>query len=173
MFVRGLGGGIKERWSFPTDFYGRGRSLNHSEALKWNFASIPKTWNPPPPAQRLPCGNFSGGHSIFRVWVREGGLHRVPNLYLPSANKVCEGYVFTPVCHSVHGEVWPSACWDNPPEVDTPPPGADPPREQTDTAVDGTHPTGMHSCYQYFRLIITRQEKSVFLFSKSSPKPVH
>ena len=23
-------------------------------------------------------------------------------LYLPPANEVCEGYVFTPVCHSVH-----------------------------------------------------------------------
>ena len=25
------------------------------------------------------------------------------NLLLPPANEVCEGYVFTPVCHSVHG----------------------------------------------------------------------
>ena len=24
--------------------------------------------------------------------------------YLPPANEVCEGYVFTGVCHSVHGE---------------------------------------------------------------------
>ena len=23
--------------------------------------------------------------------------------FLPPANEVCEGYVFTPVCHSVHG----------------------------------------------------------------------
>ena len=62
----------------------------------------------------------------------------------------CEGYVFTPVCHSVHGGVCLSACWDT-----TPPPGSTPPREahthtppwETAAAADGTHPTGMHSCY--------------------------
>ena len=26
-------------------------------------------------------------------------------MFLPSANEVCEGYVFTPVCHSVHSRV--------------------------------------------------------------------
>ena len=40
---------------------------------------------------------------------------------LPPANEVCEGYVFTPVCHSVHrGGVCLSACWDTPPRADTP-----------------------------------------------------
>ena len=33
----------------------------------------------------------------------------------------------------------------HPPEADSPP-GADPPREMA-TAVDGTHATGMHSCF--------------------------
>ena len=37
------------------------------------------------------------------------------DLLLRPANEVCEGYVFTPVCHSVHGGgVCPSACWDTP-----------------------------------------------------------
>ena len=37
----------------------------------------------------------------------------------------------------------------HPPAADTPPPGADTPSpfQETATAVDGTHPTGMHSCY--------------------------
>ena len=36
--------------------------------------------------------------------------------YLPPANEVCEGYVFTPVCPSVHrGGVCLSACWDTQP----------------------------------------------------------
>ena len=36
-----------------------------------------------------------------------------------------QGNIFTPVCHSVHGGVCPSACWD------TTPPGADTPPDQT------------------------------------------
>ena len=108
------------------------------------------------------------------------------NHYRPQRS--CEGYVFTPVCHSVHRRgVCLSACWDTispeqtppwtrhtprdqAPLEQTPPPpgpgspqsrpplGADTPREQTPlprpgtprqttTVADGTHPTGMHSCY--------------------------
>ena len=37
------------------------------------------------------------------------------------------------------GGVCLSACWDTPP-------GQTPPPQQTATAADGTHPTGMHSC---------------------------
>ena len=54
-------------------------------------------------------------------------------------------------CHSVHrGDVCLSACWDTPtPWADTPRqtplPGQTPPPQMA-TAVDGTHPTGMHSC---------------------------
>ena len=63
---------------------------------------------------------------------------------LPPANEVCEGYVFTPVCHSVHGgggDVCLSACWDTPP-------GADIVRHAVRywQQAGGTHPTGMHTC---------------------------
>ena len=50
------------------------------------------------------------------------------------------------------GGVCLSACWDTsprsrPPWEQTPPRSRPPPpREQTATAADGTHPTGMHSC---------------------------
>ena len=65
------------------------------------------------------------------------------NYYRPQRS--CEGYVFTPVCHSVHGGVCLSACWDTtPPDQAHPPPehiplglgtkpllpGAPPPRDQ-------------------------------------------
>ena len=71
----------------------------------------------------------------------------------------CEGYGFTPVCHSVHGGgVCLSACWDTTPprEAHThtlgkhTPPGKHThtlPSWETAAAADGTHPTGMHSCY--------------------------
>ena len=66
----------------------------------------------------------------------------------------CEGYVFTPVCHSVHRGVYLSACWDTIPPGPgthsgpvTPSPGpAPPPPQQTATVADGMQPTGMHSC---------------------------
>ena len=56
-------------------------------------------------------------------------------IYLPPANKVCEGYVFTGVCH--RAGVCPIACWD-----------ADPPVQCMlgyGQQVGGTHVTGMHS----------------------------
>ena len=68
----------------------------------------------------------------------------------------CEGYVFTPVCHSVHGGGGSGSVHVGlpcPPPPEQPPPL---PREQTPlpeegtpTPADGTHPTGMHSCYRY------------------------
>ena len=67
-----------------------------------------------------------------------------------------EGYVFTPVCHSVHGRVCLSACWDTtppeqtprtrPPRADTPPRTRHPsssrhsPRDQVQSR--GRHPLG-------------------------------
>ena len=64
-------------------------------------------------------------------------------------------------CVCPHGVVCLSACWDTPPprsrhpHQEQTPPGAHTPREhtpqETATAADGTHPTGMHSCYYYFR----------------------
>ena len=65
----------------------------------------------------------------------------------------CEGYVFTCVCHSVHGGVcYPSRWYPSMPcsrgeggacSGGLWRPG---PRKQTATVADGTHPTGMHSC---------------------------
>ena len=56
---------------------------------------------------------------------------------LPPTNKVCEGYVFTPVCHSVHGgSVCPSACWNTTPATrgrHPLGPEADPPGAEADT----------------------------------------
>ena len=56
--------------------------------------------------------------------------------YYRPQTKLRKGNVFTPVCDSVHrGEVTP--------------PGQTPlyPLPETPTAADGTHPAGMHSCY--------------------------
>ena len=51
--------------------------------------------------------------------------------YRPQRSKVRQGSVFTRVCHSVH-----RAARHGPPLPTV-----------TTTAADGTHPTGMHSCY--------------------------
>ena len=71
----------------------------------------------------------------------------------------CEGYVFTPVCHSVHKGVLPQCMlgcqpqWTmqhpqdqahHPPGPCTSPGPGTPP--EMGTAADGTHPTEMHSC---------------------------
>ena len=83
-------------------------------------------------------------------------------------NKVAK-VMFLQACVCPHGGICLSACWDTgpweqtPPQADTPP-GADtprswhphradtprehtPPPRETATAADGTHPTGMHSCF--------------------------
>ena len=72
-----------------------------------------------------------------------------------------QGNMLTPVCHSVHGgggELVPRGCLvrgglvrgrvPGPGRV----PGGNP--LQTATAVGGTHPTGMHSCYNIFFTLI-------------------
>ena len=68
--------------------------------------------------------------------------------FLPPANEVCEGYVFTRVCHSVHGG---ESTWAGTPLGPGTPPGT----RYTPRAVHagrygqqagGTHPTAMHSC---------------------------
>ena len=71
-----------------------------------------------------------------------------------ACNKVCERYVFTCVCHSVHRGVCPIACWDTPPLG----PEAGTPWEQTPPSTvhagrygqqaGGTHHTGMQSCFR-------------------------
>ena len=67
------------------------------------------------------------------LWRRSNVIRK----FLPPANEVCEGYVFTGVCLSTGGGVCPIACWDTPqdqrqtpPRVDTPgqtPPSQTPP----------------------------------------------
>ena len=52
------------------------------------------------------------------------------SLFLPPANEVCEGYVFTPVCQSFCSRVG-GACWDTTPWKQTSPPEADTPQKQT------------------------------------------
>ena len=65
-------------------------------------------------------------------------------LLLPPANEVCEGYVFTCVCHSVHGGVSASMHAGIPPQEQTPLQGADPPQSRhpprADTSREQTPP---------------------------------
>ena len=79
--------------------------------------------------------------------------------FLPPANEVCEGYVFTGVCLSTGGSAsGPGVCGRHPladtPFWQTPPfgrhplsdtPMADTPPGDSQQA-GSTHPTGMHSC---------------------------
>ena len=63
-------------------------------------------------------------------------------LFLPPANEVCEGCVFTGVCLST--------CWDTPAPEQTPPPTRGRPSQvhagRYGQQAGGTHPTGMHTC---------------------------
>ena len=70
---------------------------------------------------------------------------------LPSATKLWQGNVFTPVCHSLHRGISASVHAEiHTPWADTPlsrhPPGRHLPPPAI-TAADGKHPTGMHSCF--------------------------
>ena len=107
-------------------------------------------------------------------------LNGYKSTFLPSATKLRRLCFYT--CVSVHRGVCLSACWDTtPPRSRQPPPweqaapreqapplGAGTPQnrhppeqatppQQTATVADGTHPTGMHSC---FHNIITCTYKS-------------
>ena len=99
------------------------------------------------------------------------------------ATIVEERFLHLPISHSVHMRVvhpWQSSLGRHPPRVryphqaDTPlgrhpPPGQTPllcrhssgktPPCETATAADGTHSTGMHSCYQIGLLIIHNESK--------------
>ena len=74
--------------------------------------------------------------------------YQIPNIlhFLPSTNEVCEGYVFAPVCHSVHGGGVSVSVHAG---IHPSPSSRHPPPQQTATAADGTHPTGMHSCIYF------------------------
>ena len=73
-------------------------------------------------------------------WPHNGTMER-RNTLLPPANEVCKGYVFTSVCHSVHGGVSASvhAGIHTPPGADTP--RADTLPEQTPPG-QGADPSG-------------------------------
>ena len=86
-------------------------------------------------------------------------------LFLPAATKLGEGYIFTGVCLSTEGRVSASAHAGIPPSPDqapplgpdppgpgSPPDQAPPPGKRTPAyglQAAGTHPTGMHSCYNF------------------------
>ena len=94
----------------------------------------------------------SGGHRITYGW-QVGISHPtgILSCYRPQTKfaKVMFLHLFVIL---FTGGVCLSACWDTtatpPPWDQTPPlgPDAPPPGAETATAVDGTHPTGMHSC---------------------------
>ena len=111
---------------------------------------------------------------ICKEYFSKSKVHT--EVFLPPANEVCEGYVFTPVCHSVHrgeclgpgpggrlgglaggggvqahtqGGGVQAQGWcpgQGPGECIPACTEADTPLQQTATAAGGTHPTGMHSC---------------------------
>ena len=96
--------------------------------------------------------------TIYSIWICQ---------YLRSCGKV----MFSQVCvkNSVHGGIWLSACWDALSMDRYPPPGqthlpwaGTPPWADTPLGspslenspppqrlLQGTHPTGMHSCFDY------------------------
>ena len=103
------------------------------------------------------CSSFMSVLALLVHGVRHLKTERTvqQNLSLPPANEVCEGYVFTHVCHSVRGGgLYPGGLlhpggsasrggWEGSSSSDTTGYGQ---------LAGGTHPTGMHSCYSFGRL---------------------
>ena len=116
-----------------------------SELKNWGTNSHQKVTN-----------RIKGNRKIFAVLV----FHVVNQVNSPvridfyRPQRSCEGYVFTRVCLSTGEGVPGQAPLDqvHPPGKHTHPPRSTPrgkhtpPRETADAA-DGTHPTGMHSCF--------------------------
>ena len=80
--------------------------------------------------------------------------------------------IFTSVCQEFcpQGGVCLPQCMlgYTPPRAD--PPWSDPPPQQTATAADGTHPTGMHSC---INLVLQQQKLSLQMaFSSTFPQMI-
>ena len=86
-----------------------------------------------------------------------------PHCYRPQQS--CEGYVFTPVCHSVHkGEGCLSACWDatHPPKAGAPlgpgtPPGPSTPWDQAlplEQAPPRSRPPGRRLLLRTVRILL-------------------
>ena len=76
---------------------------------------------------------------------------------LPSTTLLGQGNVFTPVCHSVHMGDIPLGRYPRANTLPTP--------SETATAANGSHPTGMHSCFSKTSGIIWCL-LSCFLFSE-------
>ena len=115
---------------------------------------------------------------------------------LPSATKLWQGNVFTPVCHSVYGGCLPQCMLGYTPHQ-TPLLGQTTPSRHTllgrqpplgrhplgrhpppaVTAADGTHPTGMHSCSVLYRILLSSElthiqihvATRIILFQLSTP----
>ena len=120
--------------------------------------------------------NFSAGFSA-RLHPCPSGLSKSTFInkvtliceFLPSANEVCEGYVFTRVFHSFHGGGSASVHAGIPHFRSRHPPGA-PPRAvhagRYGQQAGGTHPTGMYSfllnLFSHFRCI--RQSMLLVIF---------
>ena len=140
--------------------------------------------------RRLKNNRNSITHSYFEVKctpktsIANFGIR----LLLPCATKLRQGNVLhlSVILFTGRGELCLSACWKLPHWADTPlgrHPRADTPQADTPPAVsaaDGTHPTGMHSCYvkrvdgshvcQDVRLLKTRL-KTTFKRCKSDSLP--
>ena len=79
--------------------------------------------------RQIQSGMFVNCHCLN---LPDKDLLEKTDLLLASANEVCEGYVFTPVCHSVHkGGRCLSQCMLGYTPEQTHPPRSDIPREQT------------------------------------------
>ena len=127
-------------------------------------------------------------HKMKGIWVvasnqifpvaYPGFPRRETSLLLPPANEVCEGYVFTPVCQSFCSQgvpgpgegvcsrrvPGPGGCLIGGCLIGGSAPGGclvEAPSGMA-TAVGGTHPTGMHSCFGKFFL------KTICKFSSGS-----
>ena len=120
----------------------------------FKFVSLgPHHTGPSPP--RPTCSNLLTSWLWSSNCRQAGSRHSIEG---------CEGYVFTPVFLSTRGCLPqcrlghhpPGSRHPHPPRKQTPlppeqtPPKTDHPPEQTATAADGTHPTGMHSCFWSF-----------------------
>ena len=110
---------------------------------QWRF------WVPNMP---LPCEHLhlvpQYPSNSVSIWQHQNNVVAVAvwtsSLLLLPANEVCEGYVFTHVCHSVQGGCMRGRghAWH----------ARRPPADTTRYGqwVGGTHPTAMHSCSYYF-----------------------
>ena len=113
-------------------------------------------WGNPGSATVVPCHNYlQGGKTKIFLKIIDGFLD-----YYHPQTKLQKGNVFTSVLPGIlsTGECLPDTPWaDTPSWADTPlgrhplahAPGQTPPQQMA-TAADGTHPTGMHSCYLLF-----------------------